>query len=191
MTSNQFDLQRRVGEALLAAGWHAASIAIAAKPGSAWNLADPTRRIRVRMSADLAASMAEITFASRPSCKDAVGPWHLTIHQAQLGRIVAGALAAPAAHVSAIGAERRAVSRALEGSGMRADRGRLVRALSGTAYWSSPGGEAEALWATPYRAQRGGWLINTAAVLLEATSATPAAVLIPLITSDSPQEATS
>ncbi|ACU75699.1 hypothetical protein Caci_6859 [Catenulispora acidiphila DSM 44928] len=191
MNASQFDLQRRAGEALLAAGWHAASIAVAAKPGSAWNLVDPTRRIRVRMSADLAASMAEITAASRPSGNDAADSWRLTVHHAPPARIVAGALNAPAALVRATGAERRAISRALESSGMRADRGRLTRALSGTSCWSGSSREAEAIWTAPSRTRRGGWLISTAAVLLEATHAIPAAVLVPLINPDPLAEAQS
>ena len=184
MSSAHFAHQRQVGEALLEAGWHACSIAVASKPASAWRLSDASRRIRVHMSADLGSVLAEITSVGLPASAGTAVPWRLVIHHAPLSRIVAGTLKAPDTRTGGVGAERRCVARALEATGMRADRGRLVRALSGTACWTSPDRQSEALWRAPSRTQPGGWLVNTAAVLLEASSSTPAAVLILLVKSD-------
>ena len=190
MSAIQFAHQRRIGEALLEAGWHATSIAVASKPGSAWKLSDPSRRIRVHMSADLASALAEISSVGLPPSAGTAVPWRLVIHQASPSRIVAGTLEAPGARCGGLGTERRAIARALESSGMRADRGRLVQGLSGTACWASPDRQSEALWRAPCRTQPGGWLVNTAAVLLEATSSIPAAVLNPLIKTNLVLEAT-
>ncbi|MBS2545513.1 hypothetical protein KGQ19_01385 [Catenulispora sp. NL8] len=184
MSPPPFHLQRQVGEALLAAGWHAASIAVASKPGSAWSLSDPEHRIRVRMSADLGSPLSELTAVGLPCRYGAAAPWRLVIHHAPSADVVASALEAPEAARGGGGTERRAVGRALESCGMRCDRGRLAQALSGIACWTSPDHRAEAVWLAACRAQHGGWVIHTAAALLQATSEAPAAVLIPLINAD-------
>ncbi|MEY9859776.1 hypothetical protein ABH935_005409 [Catenulispora sp. GAS73] len=181
MPAQLFGIQRAVGEELLAAGWHASSIAIASKPGSAWVLFDPSRRVRVRMCSDLADFVAEVTAMRLPGGPAQSAPWTLAVHDAPVTALVTALLAAPDAcgHVS--GRDRRAIVRALAAAGMRPDRSRLARALSGTTDWFSPDRGAEATWTAPHRARVGGWQILTPAVHLNATPGTPAVVLASLI----------
>lgn len=182
MSAALFGIQRAIGEGLLAAGWHSSSIAVASKPGSAWVLSDPSRRIRVRMRADLADVMAEVT-ATYPPARPLASPrWRLTVHRAPITAAITALLAAPAASGGDTIRDRCAISGVLAATGMRPDRSRLARALSGTCVWFSPDRDSEATWTAPHRTAVGGWQILTPAVHLEATAGTPAAVLTPLIT---------
>lgn len=182
MPTTLLEVQRVVGEELLAAGWQASSIAVASKPGSAWVLLDPSHRIRVRMRADVADVMAEATAAYPPGCPLASPQWRLTVHHSPPTAVIAALRAARAAHDGGTGRDRRAIASALGAAGMRPDRSRLARALSGTTDWISPDHRTRATWTAPYRAQVGGWQILTPAVHLDATPGIPAAVLTPLIT---------
>jgi hypothetical protein len=178
-----FFIQRRIGDELLAHGWHAASIAVAAKPGSAWILLDPSRRIRVRMAADLTAVLAEVTATHPPGVPTSSPLWRLTIHHASAPGVSAALRAAPATpDVGGTRADRRMIIRAVEEAGMRSDRGPFARALSGATVWRNPARDAEAVWTKPYKSEPGGWIIHTRSVLAEATAAVPAAALTPLIT---------
>ena len=182
MSAELFGIQRVMGEELLAAGWHTSSIAVASKPGSAWVLSDPSRRIRVRMHADLSDVMAEATATYPPARPLALPQWRLTVHHAPITTAITALLAAPAASVGGTIRDRCAISGALAATGMRPDRSRLARALSGACSWCSPDRDAEATWTAPHRAAIGGWQILTPAVHLNATPGTPAAVLTPLVT---------
>lgn len=182
MSATLFGVQRIVGQELLAAGWHTSSIAIASKPGSAWVLFDPSRRIRVRMNADFADVMAEATAAYPPGCPLAVPLWRLTVHHAPVSAVIAALCAGRCAHEGGTGRDRRATAAALAAAGMRPDRSRLTRALSGITEWRSPNRNAHARWTAPYRAQAGGWQILTPAAHLDASPGTPASVLTPIIT---------
>lgn len=186
MSTDLFTAQRVLGEELLAAGWHAASIAIASRPGSSWTLSDPTRRIRVHMCADLVHVLADITATHRPGRGLLTPHWKLTIHDARPAATLAALAAAPRAGAST-GHDKRMIMRALRDAGMRPDRCSLVRALSGTGVWTSPDRDAQAVLAAPRRAEPGGWTIDTgrSGSHLQATLDTPAAVLLPLIESHS------
>lgn len=181
MSTAPFGIQRLVGEDLLAAGWHASSIAIGSRPGSAWVLFDPSRRIRVRMCADLADVMAEATATYPVGCSLACPLWRLTVHHAPTTAVIAALRAAPSAHQGGTGRDRRAITGALMAAGMRPDRSRLVGVLSGTTDWFSSDRDTQASWTAPHRAQAGGWQILTPNAHLDATPGTPAAVLTPLI----------
>jgi hypothetical protein len=182
MSAALFGIQRVMGEELLAAGWHSSSIAVASKPGSAWVLSDPSRRIRVRMRADLADVMAEAT-ATYPPARPLVSPqWRLTVHHAPIAAVIAALQAAPSAYGGGTVRDSFAISDALAATGMRPDRSRLARALSGTCMWLSPDRDAGATWTAPHRTTIGGWQILTPGLHLDATPGTPAAVLTPLIT---------
>lgn len=187
MSAALFGIQRAVGEELLAAGWHASSIATASRPGSAWVLFDPSRRIRVRMCADLADVMAEATAACLPRRRPVSPPWTLTIHRAPASVVASVLRSAIGVSEGGTGRDRRAIAHALAEVGMRPDRSRLLRALSGTASWFSPCREAETVWTAPYRTDAGGWTVVTSAVHLDATPGTPAAVLVPLINAVDPE----
>src|SRR5512139_1823986 len=113
MSLDLFAVQRRLGEELLAAGWHASSIAVSGQPGSAWRLLDPFRRVRVRMSADLDAALAEATATHLPGSPHIAPLWRLTIHHAPLLAAATALRAAPTA----------------EGGGTARDRQRIVAAL--------------------------------------------------------------
>jgi hypothetical protein len=176
-----FGIQRTVGEELLAADWHASSIAIASKPGSAWVLFDPTRRVRVRMCSDLADVVAEVTTTRPPGGRTQSAPWTLAVHDAPVTALVTALLAAPDTCSRVSVRNGRAIVHALAAAGMRPDRSRLARALSGTTDWFSADRSAEVTWTAPHRARVGGWQILTPAVHLNATPGTPAAVLAPLI----------
>lgn len=176
-----FEQQRRIGEELLAAGWHASAIAVAAKPASAWVLNDASRRVRVRMSADLSACMAEVTAAKVPDGLDGAPLWRLRIHHAPAPSIIAAILAAPDAADSGWGRATFRIARALSDAGLLADRGFFTAAFSGHRSWRSPGRAAEATWSLPSRRQAGGWQIHTGSAHLDASCSTPAAVLVPLI----------
>lgn len=182
MAAALFLIQSAIGKELLAAGWHTSSIAVASKPGSAWVLSDPSRRIRVRMRADLADVMAEATATYPPARPLASPQWRLTVHHSPITAAITALLAAPAASDGGTIRDRRAISGALAATGMRPDRSRLARALSGTCSWFSPDRDAEATWTAPHRATIGGWQILTPTIHLDATPGTPAAVLTPLIT---------
>jgi hypothetical protein len=170
-----------VGEELLAAGWHASSIAVSAKPGSAWVLYDSSRQIRVHMCADLADAMVETSATYPPGYPQASPRWRLMIYQASIPATIAALQAAPGTHEGGTAHDRRATARALATAGMRPDRSRLASALSGTTNWISPGRDAEATWTAPHRGHVGGWQILTPTTHLDATPGTPAAVLTPLI----------
>ena len=169
-----FCIQRRIGEELLAHGWHASAIATRNTPGSAWALIDPSRRIRVRMSADFAAPRATIT-----GSPDTVPAWSMVIDFASSPAVVAAALAALSADHSRLGTigDRRAVIRALVSTGMRPDRSRMRRAFTGCGQWRTDDGHARATWAAPQRLNGGGWRITTATLFLDATVTAPAAAL--------------
>lgn len=181
MSAQLFGVQRIVGEELLALGWHASSIAVGSKPGSAWVLQDPSRRIRVRMCADLAHVLADVTAASVPSSPHSRPLWRLTIHHAPVTPVVAALNAVPDTTKGSAARNRRAVILALTRAGMQPDRSPLVAALSGVASWSNPGRDAEVTWTAPRRTDAGGWQILTPTAHLDATPTTPAAVLTPLI----------
>ena len=182
MLAQLFAIQRAIGEQLLADGWHASSIAIAAKPCSAWVLFDPSRQIRVHMRADLADIMVQASTTHVPGRPLESPLWTLTVHHAPVKAVIPALLKAPAAIGGGTGRDRRAIGRMLTKTGMCPDRCHLVRALSGTATWFRPDREAEATWTAPHRARVGGWQLLTSAVHLDATPNTPAAVLAPLIT---------
>ena len=183
MPARLFGVQRTVGEELLAAGWHASSIAIGSKPGSAWVLYDPSRRIRVRMCADLAGVVAEVCATNPPCSPSTASLWRLTIHDAPKAAIITALLGAPCV-ADGVGTrrDRRRIAGAPQAAGMRCDRGWMMRALSGTATWRSADRTAVATFTIPYRMEPGGWQILTPAAHLEATPGTPAPVLTPLIT---------
>lgn len=188
MPTALFDIQCAVGESLLAAGWHASSIAVSSKPASAWVVFDPSRRIRVRMQADLAEVMVEVT-ATEPPGRAQVSPqWRLTVHHAPAAAVIKALQAASSTHERGAARNHGAITGALAAAGMRPDRSRLVRALSGTGTWFSPDRHAHAIWTAPYPTQAGGWQILTPTAHLEATPETPAAVLTPLITTHSPAQ---
>lgn len=189
MTADLFTTQRGLGEELLAAGWHAASIAVASRPGSSWTVSDPTRRIRIHMCADPGGVLAEITATHRPGRGLLTPCWKLTIHHAYPAAALAALAAAPLAGAST-GRDKRMIMNALRNAGMRPDRCALVRSLSGAGIWTSPDRDAQALWAAPRRAETGGWTIDTGRSRshLQATLDTPAAVLLPLISSDPVQQ---
>lgn len=180
MSLQLFELQHIVGEELLAAGWHASSIAISSKPGSAWVLFDPSRQVRVRMCADLADVAAEVTAGQLPGSPLKSSPWRLTINEAPVAAIVTALLAAPGAEAGTARNRRQTIS-ALRNIGLRCDRGFLMVGLSGTATWSSVDRAASAFWTMPFRSEPGGWRILTSVTHLEATNGAPAAVLTPLI----------
>lgn len=191
-TTGFFLAQRRIGEELLVAGWHARSIAVASQPGSTWTLLDPTRWIKIRMGADLGMPLAEVTTMQQPGSPRTKPLWRLTIHHAPTQPLLASALAAP--YVAGGGTERnrRAVAHALQTAGMRADRSRLLCALSGHAIWHAPhhqddGTRDEAVWTATRCTDPGGWHINTRAVSADADATIPAAVLTPLITATTNQ----
>lgn len=181
MHTQLFAIQRAVGEELLAAGWHASSIAVAAKPGSAWVLFDPSRQIRVHMRADLADIMVQASTTHAPGRPLKSPLWTLTVHHAPDKAVITALLKAPAATGGGTGRDRRTIGRMLAETGMRSDRSNVVRALSGTATWFRPDREAEVTWTVPHRAQIGGWQFLAPAVHLDATPNTPAAALAPLI----------
>jgi hypothetical protein len=193
-TTGFFLVQRRIGEELLAAGWHAGSIAVASQPGSAWTLLEPSRRIKIRMSADLGMPLAQVTTMQLP-CNPYTAPlWRLTVHHAPTQPLLAAVLAAPCAVDGGTGRDRRAVGHALQAAGMRADRSRLLCALSGYAVWHAPdhlddGARDEAAWTAARCTEPGGWRINTRAVSADADATIPAAVLTPLITATTNQNA--
>jgi len=144
-----FTVQQRIGEALLAAGWHAPAIAVASKPGSSWVLQDPTRRVRVLMSADLSASMAEVRaswLAGRPHTAPS---WYLSLHHAAVAPSVAAILAAPQAADGIPGQVRRRIAPALREACILRDRGRLVTVLSGSCNWRNPDRSSEVTWTAP------------------------------------------
>ncbi|MEY9889246.1 hypothetical protein ABIA31_002894 [Catenulispora sp. MAP5-51] len=176
-----FAVQRAVGEELLAAAWHASSIAIGSQIGSAWVLFDPSRRIRVHMRADLANVLIEVSTTHRPGRPLHSPLWTLTVHHAPVKDLIGALRAAPAASEGGTGRDRRAIIGALSQAGMLPDRSRLARTLSGTAVWRSPGRDLQASWCAPCRAQTGGWQVLTPTVHLDASPATPAAVLAPMI----------
>ena len=182
MTSaHLFEAQRAVGEELLAAGWHASSIAVGSDIGSAWVLFDPARLIRVHMRADLTGVTAEISATHRPGRPLKPPVWTLTVHHAPIPALTTALRAAPGAAEGGTTRDRRAIIGALTTAGMLPDRSRLARILSGTTVWRSPGRDAEATWCVPHRAHSGSWQILTPAVHLDATLTAPAAALVPLI----------
>jgi len=191
-TTGFFLAQRRIGEELLAAGWHAGSIAVTSQPGSAWTLLDPSRRIKIRMCADLGMPLAEVTTLPLPGSPYTATLWRLTVHHASARPLLAAVLAAPCAVDGGTGRDRRAIAFALQAAGMRADRSRLLCALSGYAVWRTPdhrdnGARDEAVWTAARCTEPGGWRINTRAVSVDADATIPAAVLTPLITATTNQ----
>ena len=181
MLTQLFAIQRAIGEELLADRWHASSIAIAAKPCSAWVLFDPSRQIRVHMRADLGDVMVEASTTHLPGRSLKSPLWTLTIHHAPINALITALRTAPLASGGGTSRDSRAIRRALAETSMRPDRCHLVRALSGTATWLGPGRKAEITWTAPHRTQVGGWQFLTSAVHLDATPNTPATVLAPFI----------
>ncbi|WP_194925814.1 hypothetical protein [Catenulispora pinisilvae] len=174
-----------MGEELLAAGWHASSIAVGSEIGSAWVLFDPSRLIRVHMRADLANVMAEVSTTHQPGRPLKSLLWTLTVHHSPAASLITALRAAPGVSESGTSRDRRAIAGALTAAGMRPDRSRLARVLSGTTVWRSPDRQTQATWTAPHRAHTGGWQILTPATHLDATPGTPAAVLTPLINASS------
>jgi hypothetical protein len=191
-TTGFFLAQRRIGEELLAAGWHAGSIAVTSQPDSAWTLLDPSRRIKIDMRADLGMPLAQVTTMPLPGSPRTEPPWRLTVHHAPARLLLASMLASPCAVDGGTGRDRRAVAHALQAAGMRADRSRLLCALSGYTVWATPdhrddGAREEAVWTAARCTEPGGWRINTRAVSLEADATIPAAVITPLISATTNQ----
>lgn len=185
MSAPLFKAQRAVGEELLAAGWHACSIAVRSEIGSAWVLFDPARLIRVHMRADLTNVMVEVATTHLPGRPLKPPLWTLTVHHAPIKALIAALQPAPSASEGGTGRDRRAIIGTLAAAGMCPDRSRLARALSGTTIWHSPGRDTEATWTAPYRAEVGGWQIVAPTIHLDATPGTPAAVLAPMIAATS------
>jgi hypothetical protein len=184
-----FLAQRRIGDELLACGWHASAIATETRPGSAWSLIDPSRRIRVRMSADFAAPRATITATVMPSTPETTPAWSMVIDFASSPAIVAAALMAASAGTPRFDnvAERRKFVRALESIGMHPNRSRIRRALTGCGAWRTDDGRARATWTAPRRTDDGGWHITMATLRLEAAATTPAAVLTAILSTSAAQ----
>ena len=181
MPAHLFEAQRAVGQELLAAGWHASSIAVGSEIGSAWVLFDPARLIRVHMRADLTGVTAEVSATHLPGRPLKPPLWTLTVHHAPVSALATALRAAPGAADGGTARDRRTIIGALAAAGMLPDRSRLARVLSGTTVWRSPGCDAEATWCAPHLAHSGSWLILTPTIHLDATPTAPAAALVPLI----------
>jgi len=184
-----FYIQRRIGEELLTRGWHASAIATRDTPGSAWTLVDPSRRIRVQMSADFAAPCATITGTTMPGSPDTAPAWRTVFGLASSPTVVAAALAAVSTAASRLGTvgDRRAIARALVSTGMHPDRSRVRQAFTGRGNWHTGDGRASAAWNAPRRLDDGGWRITAATLSLDATLTTPAAVLIAALAASMPR----
>lgn len=174
-----FYIQRRIGEELLAHGWHASAIATRNTPGSAWALIDPSRLIAVRMSADFAAPHATIIATAMPGSPNAGPAWRMVFSLASSTTVVAAATAAVTTAASRGGTayDRLAVVRALVSTGMHPDRSRMQQVFTGRGSWRTDDGRARAAWTAPRRLDDGGWRITTPTLFLDATVTTPAAVL--------------
>jgi len=184
-----FYIQRRIGEELLTRGWHASEIATRDTPGSAWTLVDPSRRIRVRMSADFAAPRATIAATMKPGSPDTAPAWRMVFGVASSPTVIAAALAAVSTAASRLGTvgDRRAVARALVSTGMHPDRSRVRQAFTGGGSWRTDDGRARAAWTAPRRLDDGGWRITATTLSLDATVTTPAAVLIATLAASMPR----
>ena len=188
MTGTAFFVQRRIGEELLACGWNASAIADCYKPGSAWTLRDPGRRIRIRMSADFAAPHAVIAGRGLPNSAGTASSWRVVVEFASASAVLAAALAAASVDGSHLGsaADHRAVVRRLMDSGMNPDRSRLRRSLTGTGTWRTRDNRAHATWTAPRRAVDGRWRIATPNLRLDAATTAPAVAITSIIGASAP-----
>ena len=178
------DFHQCVGDTLLYRGWHPREIAVANKPGSKWILTDPGLRIRLVMARDLAGPYAELSAVHLPGTEHTAPLWKATAHAADAPTILAAATAAPHHEHECGGtwSDRRAINRALRTAGWTTTAGHLAVLTAATVTWTAPeNGTAtdRALrWTTPGRRGAGGWEITGPGLHIQATAATPPAVLL-------------
>ncbi|WP_194896539.1 hypothetical protein [Catenulispora pinisilvae] len=140
------------------------------------------------MAADFASPRATITAARLPGFPCAGTAWAAVIDFADAVVLHKAALASAATCRTKLGggADRRAVIRALEATGLIPDRSAFRRSVTGAGWWVTSDRRARAAWAAPHRNDPGGWRITAPTLRFDATFTTPATVLTSIIGAAAP-----